>query len=82
MLGGDFFGKAVPLAGQRRPPTEAPVTRLLIPELERLADGRYLQKVHMHNRCCNLIEVGARTVYVVDEFGDLVAVEDWGRQLC
>lgn len=74
-----FFGKVVPLAGQRKPPSPLVPTRTLVPDLERLPDGRYLQTTWMRNRCENLVEVGARTVYVVGDYGFLVAVEDRGR---
>lgn len=74
-----FFGKAVPLAGLRKPPSTSRVTRLVWPTYERLSDGRYLIERWMENRCCNLVQVGARTVCVVDDYGSLVAVEDRGR---
>ena len=74
-----FFGKQVPLAGQRKPPSTSRITRLVWPEYERLPDGRYLIERWMENRCCNRVQVGARTVYVVNDYGVLVPVEDWGR---
>ena len=74
-----FFGKAVPLAGQRRGAAPLVATRTTWPQLERLTDGRYLGTSWMRNRCENLIEAGARTVYVVNDYGTLVPVEDWGR---
>ena len=74
-----FFGKVVPLAGQRKPPSTSTITRLLQPHLERMCDGRYMHRVTMENRCGNPIEVGARTVYVFNDYGFLVPVEDWGR---
>lgn len=74
-----FFGKVVPLAGQRRKSQGSTVARLVRPELERLPDGRYLRTQHMQNRCCNDMEVGSRVVYVMDDHGFLVQVEDWGR---
>lgn len=37
-----FFGKVVPLAGQRKPPSASRITRLVWPEYDRLPDGRYL----------------------------------------
>lgn len=74
-----FFGKQVPLAGQRKPPSTSRITRLVWPEYERLADGRYLIERWMENRCCNRVQVGARTVYVFNDYGFLVPVEDWGR---
>ena len=74
-----FFGKVVPLAGQRKPPTKSPITRLVWPEYDRLPDGRYLIERWMENRCCNRVQVGARTVYVFNDYGFLVPVEDWGR---
>ena len=49
-----FFGKVVPLAGQRKPPSASRITRLVWPEYERLADGRYLIERWMENRCCKL----------------------------
>ena len=74
-----FFGKPVPLAGQRKPSLGSTITRLIKPELERLPDGRYLQTQSMQNRCCINMEVGSRLVYVMDDHGYLVQVEDWGR---
>jgi len=74
-----FFGKVVPLAGERKPPSASRVTRLVWPEYERLADGRYLVERWMENRCCNRVQAGARTVYVCNDYGFLVPVEDWGR---
>lgn len=74
-----FFGKTVPLAGQRKQSKGSMVARLIKPELERLSDGRYLRTQHMQNRCCNDMEVGSRVVYVMDDHGYLVPVEDWGR---
>lgn len=76
-----FFGngKLVPLAGQRKPPSKSTITRLLQPHLDRQSDGRYLHRVTMQNRCCNTIEVGARRLYVMDEYGDTVLVEDRGH---
>ena len=74
-----FFGKPVALAGQRRPSKGSMVARLIKPELERLSDGRYLRTLHMQNRCCNDVEVGHRLVYVMDDYGYLVLVDDWGR---
>ena len=44
-----FFGKVVPLAGQRKPPGISRVTRLVWPEYERLPDGRYLIEHWMEN---------------------------------
>ena len=73
-----FFGKVVPLAGQRKPPTKSPITRLLKPHLDRMSDGRYMHRVTMENRCGNPIEVGSRRIYVMDEYGDTVLVDDWG----
>lgn len=75
----EFFGKVVPLAGERKQPSQSRITKLLQPNMERLNDGRYLHTVTMQNRCCNAMEVGARLVYVTDDHGDLVLVEDWGR---
>ncbi|MGB6097900.1 MAG: hypothetical protein WBF95_16585 [Comamonas thiooxydans] len=74
-----FFGKVVPLAGERKPPTKSPITRLLHPHLDRMSDGRYMHRVTMENRCGNTIDVGARRVYVMDEYGDTVLVDDWGH---
>lgn len=74
-----FFGKVVPLAGQRRKSQVSTVARLVRPDLERLPDGRYLRTSHMQNRCCNDMEVGSRLVYVMNDYGFLVQVEDWGR---
>lgn len=74
-----FFGKTVPLAGQRKQVKGSTITRLVEPELERLPDGRYLRTQHMQSRCCNRVEVGSRSVCVMDDHGYLVVVEDWGR---
>ena len=74
-----FFGKVVPLAGQRKLPSTSRITRLVWPEYERLPDGRYLIERWMENRCCNVVQVGSTTVCVVDDYGSLVAVEDKGR---
>ncbi|BDR08227.1 hypothetical protein CTR2_R15650 [Comamonas thiooxydans] len=74
-----FFGKVVPLAGQRKPPSTSRITRLVWPTYERLSDGRYLIEHWMENRCCNRVQVGSSMVCVVDDYGSLVAVEDRGR---
>ena len=74
-----FFGTVVPLAGQRKQFSKSTITRLLQPHLDRMNDGRYLHTVTMEGRCCNQIEVGARRVYVMDDYGDTVMVEDWGH---
>ncbi|KGH03986.1 hypothetical protein [Comamonas thiooxydans] len=74
-----FFGKVVPLAGLRKPLSTSRITRLVWPTYDRLSDGRYLIEHWMNNRCCNRVQVGARTVYVVNDYGFLVPVEDWGR---
>lgn len=74
-----FFGAVVPLACQRKQQTPLAPMRTLLPDLERLPDGRYLQTIWMRDRCENLVEVGARTVYVVNDYGFLVPVEDRGR---
>lgn len=74
-----FFGKVVPLAGQRKPPSTSRITRLVWPTYERLNDGRYQIEHWMHNRCGNKIQVGSTTLCVVDNYGSLVAVEDGGR---
>lgn len=71
-----FFGKPVPLAGRRRE-AGSPVVRLVERRLERLTDGRYMQTNWMHNRCANLVQVGATTIYVIDDYGVLVPVESW-----
>ena len=73
-----FFGKTVPLAGQRRAPSNV-MARTSAPQYERLSDGRYLVTYWMRNRCENLVECGSRSVYVMDDHGDLVFVESWGR---
>jgi hypothetical protein len=73
-----FFGKVVPLAGQRKPPSTSRITRLVWPTYERLSDGRYLIEHWMENRCCNRVQVGSSMVCVVDDYGSLVAVEDRG----
>ena len=73
-----FFGKPVPLGGQRKPASKSTITRLLQPHMDRESDGRYLYTVTMENRCCNRVQVGARTVYVFNDYGFLVPVEDWG----
>lgn len=75
-----FFGKVVPLAGQRKQGKGSTIARLVKPELERLSDGRYLKTQHMQNRCCNDVEVGSRLVFVMDDHGYLVQVADWGRK--
>ena len=76
-----FFGKTVPLAGKRRPPLAAIVyARAPWAVLERLNSGRYLQTSWMRNRCENVVQYGATTIYVVDNFGDLVPVQSWGDQ--
>lgn len=74
-----FFGKPVPLAGQRKPASKSTITRLLQPHMDRESDGRYLYTVTMENRCCNSIEVGPRLVYVTDDYGNSVLVADRGR---
>ena len=74
-----FFGKAVPLAGLRKPLSTSRITRLVWPTYNRLSDGRYLIEHWMNNRCCNRVQVGSSTVCVVDDYGNLVAVEDRGR---
>lgn len=74
-----FFGKPVPLAGQRKPSLSSTITRLIKPELERLPDGRYLQTQSMQNRCCIDMEACLRLVYVMDDHGWPVQVADWGR---
>ena len=75
-----FFGKTVPLAGQRRETLpKSTITRLIRPGYERLSDGRYLVTHWMRNRCENYVECGSRSVYVMDDHGDLVFVESWGR---
>lgn len=74
-----FIGKPVPLAGHRKQSQDSTITRLVKPELERLSDGRYLQTQSMQNRCCIDMEVGSRLVYVMNDHGYLVQVEDWGR---
>ena len=74
-----FFGKPVPLAGQRKPASKSTITRLLQPHMVRQSDGRYLYKVTMENRCCNSMEVGPRLLYVMDDHGDSVLVANSGR---
>jgi len=71
-----FFGKPVPLSGQRRQ-AGSTVARLVEPKLDRLPDGRYKQTHWMWNRCANLVQVGATTVYVVNDFGVMVPVASW-----
>ena len=73
-----FFGKKVPLAGQRKQPQGSTITRLIKPDLERLHDGRYLLTMRMQDRCCKDMAVGMRLVYVMDDHGYLVLVADWG----
>jgi NADH dehydrogenase FAD-containing subunit len=74
----EFFGKVVPLTGQRKQQQGTTIARLIKPHLERLSDGRYLQTQFMQNRCCNDIEVGSRQAYVMDDYGYLVRVDDKG----
>ena len=74
-----FFGKVVPLAGQRKPPSASRITRLVWPTYNRDTDGHYRIEHWMQNRCCNVVQVGSSTVCVVDNYGNLVAVEDRGR---
>lgn len=74
-----FFGKVVPLAGQRKQPSASGITKLVRPSCERLNDGRYVVKHWMTDRCCNDMQVGSITVYVVNDYGVMVPVEDWGR---
>ena len=71
-----FFGKPVPLAGPRRQ-VGSTVTRLVEPRLARLPDGRYEQTHWMWNRCAQLVQVGATTIYVVNDYGVMVPVESW-----
>ena len=73
-----FFGKTVPLAGQRKQPSQSRVTKLVWPGYERLNDGRYVVSHWMESRCCNVMQVGSVTVCVVNDYGVLVPVEDWG----
>lgn len=75
-----FFGKAVPLAGQHRKPSHPVHSRGVFPMPERLNDGRYLVTSWMRNRCENLVQVGASTIYVVNDYGVMVPVESWGAQ--
>lgn len=79
MLGGEFFGKAVPLTGQRRQ-AGSTVVRLVEPKLDRLPDGRYEQTHWMRNRCENVVQVGATTIYVVNDFGVMVPVASWEQR--
>ena len=37
-----------------------------------------MHRVTMDNRCGNPMEVGSRRIYVMDEYGDTVLVDDWG----
>lgn len=74
-----FFGKTVPLAGQRKQPSASPITKLVWPTYERLNDGRYVVKHWMQDRCCNAIEMGSREVHVMNDHGYSVFVEDGGR---
>ena len=74
-----FFGKTVPLAGQRRETLpKSTITRLIRPSYERLSDGRYLVTHWMHGRC-GPMQTGGITVCVMNEYGFLVVVEDRGR---
>lgn len=73
-----FFGKTVPLAGQRKLSTQSPVTGLIHSTYERLSDGRYLVTHWIHGRC-GLMQTGGITVCVMNEYGFLVVVEDRGR---
>lgn len=76
-LNPEFFGAVVPLAGQRKLPTQSPVTSLIRPDYERLSDGRYLVTHWMHGRC-GPMQTGGITVCVMNEYGFLVVVEDRG----
>ena len=74
-----FFGKTVPLAGQRRETLpKSTITRLIRPSYERLSDGRYLVERWIHGRC-GLMQTGGITVCVMNEYGFLVVVEDRGQ---
>lgn len=73
-----FFGKPVPLAGQRKPASKSTITRLLQPHMDRQSNGSYLYTVTMENRCCNSIEVGSRLLYVTDDHGNSVLVRNLG----
>ena len=74
-----FFGKTVPLAGQRRETLpKSTITRLIRPSYERLSDGRYLVEHWMHGRC-GPMQTGGITVCVMNDHGYLVVVEDRGR---
>lgn len=72
-----FFGKPVPLAGARRPVRAPASARAPSPEIRRLSDGRYVVTNWMRNRCENLMQVGATTIYVVNDYGCLVPVDSW-----
>lgn len=73
-----FFGrKVVPLGGQHRPPAALVYARGSFPVPERLPDGRYIVRNWMRNRCENLVQVGATTIYVVNDYGWMVPVHSW-----
>ena len=73
-----FFGKVVPLAGQRKPPTTSGIARLEWATYDREMGGRYLIKRWMENRCCNPVQLGRSTICMVDSYGNLVVVENRG----
>ena len=78
-LSPEFFGKVVPLAGQHRTPLpKSMITRLIDTTHTRLPDGRYLVEHWTYSRCCRLTQTGGITVCVVNDYGDLVVVEDRG----
>lgn len=78
-----FFGngRLVPLAGLRKPPCTSRITRLVWPTYDRATDVRYRIEHWMQNRCCNVVQVGSITLCVVDDYGNLVAVEDGGARM-
>lgn len=77
-----FFGKAVPLAGQRKPMLPRvminPGATLSWYKAERLNNGRWLITEWMRNSCHNPMQVGTNSVCVVDNWGDYVEVDNWG----
>ncbi len=78
------FGTVVPAAGLPRPKSARPMINPTAATswytVERLCSGKYKLRYWISSR--NSIypqELGQRYICVVDDFGDLVVVEDGGR---